>query len=98
LAGHSVQNEQKLNRNIQVNVKPEVLRAIKIKVAVYYDVFPCRLVAKYQGFKSSTFLENTGTNLTHYMTLLFDICLNQDYCLLDSSLSSDKCPIVISEC
>ena len=38
-------NKKKINRNIQVTVKPVVLKAITIKTTVCYDVLPCRLVA-----------------------------------------------------
>jgi len=45
-AGRSADmKKKKMNRDIQVSVNPEVLKAITIKSTVCYDVLPCRLVA-----------------------------------------------------
>jgi len=67
---------KRMNRNIQVGVKPEDLKATKIKTTVCYDVLPCRLVATSYSLESSMFLQNSDANLTCYMTLPLNIYRN----------------------
>ena len=91
------QTNKQTNKTKQNKHSGKVLKAIKIKTTVWYNVLPCRLVATHYSLESSMFLHNSSATLTCYMARQLNIHQNQHYLLPDSSLDSDKRPTVTSK-